>query len=359
MDARAPAGSTLAIAATALELALVVAIALALALAITPATKAHAQARQSAGTQTRTDADTDTDRDIDPLAWRAEWARFDVWEYVAAPALLVGAGAVFLFAPLDTPGWVGGIGPDDWVAREVRAPRGSSTRDAWDLAGDLFYVGALANSVLDPLVAAGLVGGNWDTAAQLMLINFETYATVTAILMLTQLAVRRARPRADAACEGPTPDDTCEGQAVRSFPGGHLTIAATNAALTCQHHGHLPLYGGGIPDYLACAFWSAGTAVIFMARMATDEHYLTDQLVALVLGLGAGILIPELLHYGAGPPRHGDGDADVDVDVDADADADVASAANAGPAPRSAGIRTVILPLLTDGTIGVAATAIF
>ena len=85
----------------------------------------------------------------------------------------------------------------------------------------------------------------------------------------------------------------------QSFVSGHTAVAFTGAGLTCAHHRHLPLYGGGAPDVLICAATLAAASATGVLRIVSDDHYSTDVLLGMSLGLASGWLLPELLHYGA------------------------------------------------------------
>jgi membrane-associated phospholipid phosphatase len=65
----------------------------------------------------------------------------------------------------------------------------------------------------------------------------------------------------------------------------------------CAHHTHLPLYGGGAGDVLACSTALAGATLSGMSRIVADRHYASDVLAAATVGILSGYLLPELLHY--------------------------------------------------------------
>ena len=67
-----------------------------------------------------------------------------------------------------------------------------------------------------------------------------------------------------------------------------------------MHHAHLPLYGGGLPDILACASAfgvAAGTATL---RVVGDQPWTSDILVGSAFGTFSGLFIPWVLHYRTG-----------------------------------------------------------
>ena len=86
----------------------------------------------------------------------------------------------------------------------------------------------------------------------------------------------------------------------QSFVSGHTAIAFTGAGLTCAHHRHLPLYGGGWPDVAICVATLAAASSTAVLRVMSDRHYASDSLLGIGLGLVSGWGLPEWLHYGAG-----------------------------------------------------------
>src|SRR5262249_22472634 len=77
-------------------------------------------------------------------------------------------------------------------------------------------------------------------------------------------------------------------------------MSFTSAGLTCAHHTHLPLYGGGAVDIIACAVVLTAAAAEPVLRIAADHHYATDVTVGAVLGFASGYALPMALHYGRG-----------------------------------------------------------
>jgi membrane-associated phospholipid phosphatase len=68
----------------------------------------------------------------------------------------------------------------------------------------------------------------------------------------------------------------------------------------CSHHAHLPLYGGGAPDVLACAASFAAAATVGTLRVVSDQHFTTDVLTGAAVGTLTGLGLPWLLHYRGG-----------------------------------------------------------
>ena len=71
----------------------------------------------------------------------------------------------------------------------------------------------------------------------------------------------------------------------------------TAATLTCVHHSHLPLYGGGAGDTVACGVMLGAALMNGFGRVVTEKHYPSDLVVGFGVGAFAGWVLPELLHY--------------------------------------------------------------
>jgi membrane-associated phospholipid phosphatase len=239
----------------------------------------------------------------DGVFWRDAWEEFRWWEYVGSGSLLAASVTLrFAVAPSLEPTWTGGILFDEAVYEATRV-EGQSAYDTWVLLGDIPFYASLAFPTLDVLVSAGLVHGDWKVASQLFLMNVEAYSVVAALLWIPHTFIRRERPYAPDCVDGV---DALRGECDsadmnRSFPGGHVAIVSTAAALTCTHHTQLPLYGHPAADGAICGAWIGAAVLTFMSRTASSKHYLTDNLVGATIGFLAGWLLPMALHYGFGP----------------------------------------------------------
>ena len=94
-------------------------------------------------------------------------------------------------------------------------------------ATDLSSSGSLAGSAPVPLATS-------------------TTAGAELVQLLTPEGERLHHPDYDVDCANPDQHNV-------SFTSGHTLMSFAGAGLTCVHHMHLPLYGGGLPDSLACA----------------------------------------------------------------------------------------------------------
>ena len=235
-------------------------------------------------------------------AWRDEWPRFRPWEYgltAGAAAIAVGARFVVRDPP---PTWRGGILFDDGV-RDLIAVRHEPSRVVVAISTHVLAATSVAHNVFDSTLVPGEIHDDWDLAGQMLLIDAESYAVMAAVLFGTQVFVGRERPivrrcsdpvvkNSDRACD---PQDS---QRNRSFVAGHTALGFTAAGLSCAHHTHIPLYGGGTADTLACAGALGWASLLGVGRVMSDNHYATDTLLGAALGLAAGWLLPLALHYG-------------------------------------------------------------
>jgi membrane-associated phospholipid phosphatase len=118
--------------------------------------------------------------------------------------------------------------------------------------------------------------------------------------------VGRARPPETACLAGGGSAATCLGsneEATRSFPGGHVLIVTTGAALTCTQHLSMHLYGAPW-DALACATSVTADVAVGTLRIVSDDHWATDILAGGLLGVAFGWGVPTLMHL------HGHSSAD-------------------------------------------------
>lgn len=247
-------------------------------------------------------ADDGDDEDEQELVWRSGWTRVQPWEYGFATVSLAASFAIpALVARSTEPLWTGDFLLDFTVA-DALATEGV-WRDVWVTAGDILFYAAMVHPAFDALVIAGLIHGSWDVAWQLLWIDLVAFAIATPLVWLGKHFITRVRPAERAICEDPTSTE-CMETTLRSFPGGHMGITATAAALACTHHTHLPLYGGGAAGDVACITALGASGVVFLSRMIASRHYLSDMLVGSAIGVLAGWLMPMALHYGL------DGDED-------------------------------------------------
>lgn len=242
----------------------------------------------------------------DGVRWDESWERFRPWQWAAAPALLGGSLALRYLGPQPSGRWSGG-GLENGVV-DALAIRRDPARHRIVLATDLHLFGSLGLLLADAVLTAGVAHGRWDVALQMLMIDLQSVAVVTTVLWSAQLLADRARPY-ERFCdepEYPAIVRDCEDNASergRGFIAGHTAIVTTVAGLTCTHHGHMPLFGGGLADSLTCGVLIGAAVLNGVGRIATENHYASDVLLGFGLGGLAGWLLPAALHYGLGEPE--------------------------------------------------------
>lgn len=242
---------------------------------------------------------TSSSTSSEPDAWPEAIPRVEWWEWAGSVALLGGSLALRFGVDVSgEPNWKGGILFDE-AAHDAFFVDSPHLFNSWRDLGDILYMSSFGWSVVDPLIAG--FTNDWDTALQMTGMNLEAFAIYSASISLAQLAVRRERPTT-RLCSDPTLSDdlgiSCGEDSAnknRSFIGGHAGTAATAATLTCIHHAELDLWGPQA-DALPCVTMWLSTATVFVSRTVTAQHYLTDNLLGVGVGVASGI-VPYFLHY--------------------------------------------------------------
>lgn len=201
--------------------------------------------------------------------------------------------------------WKGPILFDKPMRQALRATSREGQRRAADVS-DILYKGmVLTPYIVDNYLAALSVHQNADVALQLTLIDMQSLGISGVLTLAAEHAVGRQRPYV-AGCLGPDKSDAvgfnqCGGtDDFKSFYSGHSAAMFTMAGLTCVHHQHLPLYGGGWPDALACAVMVGLAGTGSVARIVADRHWTSDVALGISIGLFNGYFLPLWLHYGIG-----------------------------------------------------------
>jgi len=234
------------------------------------------------------------------VEWQQEWPRFRGIEIGVTAALALETGAALFLYPDPKANWHGGILFDDPVRNLLRLRTRGARETANQVSDVLYFTLATYPLVVDAGIVAGAVHGSGDVALQLMAMDLESYAFSGAIALSLE-HIGRVRPE-ERGCRGdPNYSKDCgnPAQLNASFLSGHTTIAFTGAGLMCAHHQHLPLYGGGAPDLIACVTALSAATGAGASRIMADKHYATDVLLGMGVGLFGGYGLPMLLHYGA------------------------------------------------------------
>lgn len=178
----------------------------------------------------------------EPLAWKADWARFRASEAAATSVLALQAASALLLYPVPDATWQG-QNPADELLRDALRLRGREARNTLRTSADVLYYGLAAFPFLvDTAAFAWGIHGSADVALQMLALNAESYA-LTGALALTAQKLGRERPSTRGCRESPEYSPKCSsaGALSESFFSGHTAIAFTSAGLTCAHHEHLPL----------------------------------------------------------------------------------------------------------------------
>lgn len=229
--------------------------------------------------------------------WHDEWPRFSPFEVLLS--LSVTARNADLGSHLDGPrdAFVNFRVPLlDAGGRGLLRGRGPSQRAGAKRISDLgFRVMVLSPYVLDVGFGALVLHQNPDVALQLALIDFEVLTLAGMTQLIGSRLTGRLRPSFyDTGCaKEPCPG----GDDFRSFLSGHAMASFTGAGLICVHHEMIPLFGGGAPDALACAWGLAAATLTGTMRIVADEHWTSDVMLGAAAGWGFGYYLPKLLHF--------------------------------------------------------------
>ncbi|WP_437966583.1 phosphatase PAP2 family protein [Sorangium sp. So ce260] len=223
---------------------------------------------------------------------------FELWDYIGTGLTL----AAFYTIELGSDGptrahWTGPVPLIDRPVRDLMHDRTRAQREQSDRWSDYFWYASVAYPALDA-VAAPLVRGSPRAALQMTLVNIEAFALTSLLVRIPHKLLGRSRPLTLGCEQSADYSEQCatNGRFV-SFPGGHLAVSMTGAGLACAHHLHNDLYGSPLGDALACGATVTTAALTGYFRLRADKHWLSDQLVSLAIGFGAGYALPVWIHY--------------------------------------------------------------
>lgn len=244
--------------------------------------------------------------DPERVEWSPDWPRFRKAEIAATSGLGLQMLAALFVYPEPRIRWEGGILFDD-AARKALVLHSRDDRDrAATWSDGLYYVLAAYPFVVDTAIVTAGVHGSGDVSVQMLAMNLESYAFAGAIALSAE-KIGRARPMTDECRKDPSYSDKCKNEVdlALSFMSGHTTVAFASAGLTCAHHQHLPLYGGGVPDLAVCLLGLSAATSTAVLRISSDNHWTSDVLLGAGVGIFGGYFLPSLLHYGftSGPPK--------------------------------------------------------
>jgi membrane-associated phospholipid phosphatase len=251
--------------------------------------------------------------DPDRVEWSPEWPRFRLVEALDTVAL--GAAAIALATTSKAPthaSWTGGVLFDSAIRDALRSQSASGQQRAADVSQWLYLGGVIVPNIIDLWVVALGVHQNPEVAAQMTLINMQSFGLAGVLSLGAEFNVGRARPyvggcRADGTVRDPSghilPGACAAAETYQSFYSGHAAATATMAGLTCAHHQHLPLYGGGVADLAPCLVTIGVSIGTGLTRIMADRHWSSDVIVGWSVGALSGYVLPSVLHYGFGGGR--------------------------------------------------------
>jgi membrane-associated phospholipid phosphatase len=238
------------------------------------------------------------------VRWRDEWQRVRWWEYAGTATLMTSAFLLRFAGPSPPDNWRGGVLFDDVIVRNVALEDQSMARGV-ELTTDVLFYGAMSYRLVDSVFVPLLGYQDPDLALQMTMIDLGAFSVQAIVLWGSQTLVGRTRPLA-LRCDSQPPGMEDERCAIpsrlgrqRSFIAGHPATGFTAAGLTCQHHRHIPLYGGW-GDSAACATTLVAASINGLGRVLAEQHYPTDLVLGIALGTFSGWVLPGLLHYGFG-----------------------------------------------------------
>jgi hypothetical protein len=203
--------------------------------------------------------------------------------------------------------WRGGILFDDWVRGGLGGRTLSSQRAAQLWGTYVFYGAVPVVTLVDVAIVTLGVHRSPDVALQMLLIDMQALGMSGVVSLGTEQLVGRERPYGeDCGPDGQTRTSSgvplynhCGGpNDNKSFIAGHPAAVATMTGLTCAHHQHLPLYGGGLADLAPCLVMIGASAFTGVSRVVADKHWASDVVLGWSVGALSGYVVPSLLHYG-------------------------------------------------------------
>jgi membrane-associated phospholipid phosphatase len=256
-----------------------------------------------------------TARAADPekVEWSPDWPRVRLVEGLTIVAATVASYSIDSFSTTPSrANWRGGILFDDWVRDGLRGRTLQSQERAAQISDYLYKGAVFAPYLIDVWITTLGIHQNADVALQMLLMNLQSLGISGVVTLAAERTVGRARPYVgDCGPDGNVRDaqgrvlfNHCDGVGDnQSFYSGHAAAVTTMAGLTCAHHQHLPLYGGGAADLAPCLVMIGLAATTGVTRIVADRHWASDVVLGWGLGAVSGYVLPSLLHYGFGHGR--------------------------------------------------------
>lgn len=231
------------------------------------------------------------------VKWNDEWPRFRLTEAAALVGLTVGSIVISTQPMAQKPLWTGGILFDDAARKFFRATDNKTQQSAASVSDTLYKGAVFVPYIVDNYIVALGIHQSADVALEMTLIDMQSLGFSGVVALGAEHVVRRERPYISDCKVEPCIVDN------QSFLSGHAAATFTMAGLTCVHHQHFPLYGGGLPDTMACVGMLTVATTTGVLRLVSDRHYASDVISGSLLGLFSGYVLPSLLHYGFGKTR--------------------------------------------------------
>lgn len=246
--------------------------------------------------------------DPDRVEWSKDWPRMRAAEVVDVFGLTLASYAIDAYwEPPHSAHWSGGILFDDAVRSALKGKNEKTQQFASDMSDYLYKGATFAPYVIDVFFVTLSVHQNADVALEMLLMNMQSLGLAGVVSLTAEHAVGRARPYVgDCGPDGSVRDakgnilfNHCDGVGdFQSFYSGHAAAVTTMAGLTCAHHQHLPLYGGGVADLIPCLVMSSAAITTGITRIVADRHWATDVVTGYTVGFLSGYVLPSVLHYG-------------------------------------------------------------
>lgn len=236
------------------------------------------------------------------IGWPEAYPDVRIAEMVAAPVLVTTAFVLFTVPEPPEPE-LGAGNAFDRELQEAFSVRSATYQKAAAITGHAGFYGSMVYRAFDAGVMAGAVRGSWELAWRLAVIDAMAFGLVGSVVWGSQMFVERQRPKDVYCATDPTYEaetrDCAEDStgANRSFISGHVATAVAGASLTCLHHARFPIYERPWGKR-ACATHAVAAGVVGAMRSTGDDHWPTDILLGVALGMVAGWVLPRALHYG-------------------------------------------------------------
>lgn len=233
------------------------------------------------------------------VVWNAKWRKWELgdWIFTGASAGVAIAGIVI---PPSEERWLDRNAFDTAIRNTLR-PNDIDDRLIARDASDILLMLSINQVLMDTLVVTWW-GHDADTVAwNMALMNIEAIAFNTSLNQIVGGLASRERPyrvECDLLDDEEQRADCRGRKRYRSFYSGHTSTTFAVAGLTCMHHAHLPLYGGGAIEALPCVASFAVAGATGALRIVADQHWTTDVLVGAAMGTFSGLAVPYFLHYG-------------------------------------------------------------